>query len=58
MVELRTKLRFALEAFEVSGFLRQFGGKNFDDDRAVEFRVERFINRSLSARADFSRILY
>ena len=44
---------YALKAFEVGGFLGQLRRQNFNDNRPVEFHIPRFINCSLSARADF-----
>ena len=52
MIELRAKLGLTFEAFEIRGFLSEFGRKDLYDDGPVKLGVEGLINGALAARAD------
>src|SRR6185503_13490350 len=49
MVERRGQTRFAFETLEICFACGQLGGQNFDDERAAELGIDRFIDGSLSA---------
>src|SRR5688572_8328235 len=49
MVKGRSEARFTLETPEVCFACGELGREDFDDEGAAQFRVDRFINRTLAA---------
>ena len=52
MIERRGRLRFALKS-AARGRVREIVGQKFDRDRPIELRVERAVDRSHPARANW-----